>query len=648
MSKNFFKRFMLFSMIILFSSSIIETTAYAVDQNTSTSSNISTQTNTDTSKNSNDTVSSNDKLNKNSSNSSSTTNTDITKDDKLKDKTDTQTTTEEKKEEFIDHDWKTIDNKIYYMIDNKILETTGWFMEKSVNPNITLKDKNYDAKYYLDKDFSVVIGWKEIDKVWHYFNDQGIMQTGWISDNSLYYLDNTGVMKTGWNKIDDNTYHFDQYGHATIGKMLIDNKWYFFNEKGSLKKGFYEYNGKTYYSDEAGVMVTNQWINRSGHKYYVKSDSSISIGNIFISGSMENFDSHGFYVGSNNNIKNDLYVQFLNVGNADCEFIKLPSGETVLIDTGDPTTTKTLVDFLHNQKLKTEFFVNKNDGQVSLDNKTSNNNKIDNINTIDSDDITADSNDVSTIFTSSSNISTSTNLDNGKGVIDYVILTHPHSDHIGGMIELMKNFNIGKVLVPKYFEMKYYSPGSVTINQTKIDIIKHDYKIYKNTLDTLLKSGIPIVQAETDSYIDSAHILKFLHLNKNYSKLENIDPYYEYYGLNDNSAIVSLNYYDLQCLFSADIQWKSEKDFVLRNALDDSKIDILKVPHHGNVGSSSYTFIDYVNPDIGIITRSKDRINTTNEPYEVLNTCGVNVYEISLTNGISVYATKDNWNIETK
>ena len=64
--------------------------------------------------------------------------------------------------------------------------------------------------------------------------------------------------------------------------------------------------------------------------------------------------------------------------------------------------------------------------------------------------------------------------------------------------------------------------------------------------------------------------------------------------------------------------------------------------------NSSYTFIDYVNPDIGIITRSKDRINTTNEPYEVLKTCGVNVYEIGLTNGISVYATKDNWNIETK
>ncbi len=38
----------------------------------------------------------------------------------------------------------------------------------------------------------------------------------------------------------------------------------------------------------------------------------------------------------------------------DCEYIKLPSGETVLIDTGDTTTTKTLIDFL-TVKIKQNF-----------------------------------------------------------------------------------------------------------------------------------------------------------------------------------------------------------------------------------------------------------------------------------------------------
>ncbi len=64
--------------------------------------------------------------------------------------------------------------------------------------------------------------------------------------------------------------------------------------------------------------------------------------------------------------------------------------------------------------------------------------------------------------------------------------------------------------------------------------------------------------------------------------------------------------------------------------------------------TSSYTFVGYVNPAVGIITRTKDRIVTTNEPYDVLTTCGVNIYEVSATDGVSVYVTKDNWNIETK
>jgi len=655
MSKKNFRIFVLFSMIFLFSSSIIETAAYAVEQNTSTNSTISTQINADTSKNSKNTVSSNDNSSKNSSDLTSTININDDKNDKSKEKTNTKIETDEKKEDVIDYGWKTIDNKMYYIVNNKILETTGWFMEKDINPNINHKDKNYDAKYYLDKDFSVVIGWKQIENVWYYFDSQGIMQTGWVLDNNLYYLDKAGAMSIGWNKIDGKIYHFNEYGQAAIGKKLIDNKWYFFDEKGCLQKGFYEHNGKTYYSDNSGIMVTNQWISLRNHKYYIKSDSSIAIGNIFINGTMEKFDSNGFYTGSDSSAKNDLYVRFLNVGNADCEFIKLPSGETVLIDTGDPTTTKTLIDFLNTQNLKTEFFKPKNNGQVSTNNEINNNNKTDNTNindnikTVDGNNNITDNNNAATIYNNSTNTSTSTKLNNGKGVIDYVILTHPHSDHIGGLIELMKNFNIGKVIMPKYFEMKDYSPGAIAIDQEKIDIIKYDYKVYKNTMDALLKSGLPIAQAEPDSYIDSEHILQFLHLDKDYSKLEPSNIYYTEYGaFNDNSAIVYLNYYDFQCLFTADIQWKAENDFASRKALNGNTVDILKVPHHGNVGSSSYTFIGYTNPSIGIISRTKDRINTTNEPYDVLTTCGVNIYETSLTDGVSVYSTKDNWNIETK
>jgi beta-lactamase superfamily II metal-dependent hydrolase/glucan-binding YG repeat protein len=618
MLKNFLKTFTLFSMIVLFMSSIIESTVYAAEQNSSTSLLTSNTTASDSSKDPKTAVASNDSSNKNSSSSSSTTNN---KDDKSKD----TTISEEKKEEIIDYGWKTINNKKFYIVNNKILETTGWFMEKDVNPNIKTKDKNYDYKYYLDKDFSVTIGWKEIDHTWYYFNPEGVMQSGWVNNNGWYYLDDSGEMKTGWDKIGTDTFYFNQYGQATIGKKLIDSKWYFFDERGRLQKGFYEHNKKTYYSDESGVMVTNQWITKGSHKFYIKADSSIAIGDLFIDGLMEKFDNNGYLDGYDKTAKNDMFVKFLNVGNADCEFIKLPSGETVLIDTGDTTTTKTLIDFLNGQNLKTEFFTTNSNGQTSDNNilKT----------------------DTEVNVTTSSSVRVNTT---GKGVIDYVVLTHPHSDHIGGVIELLKNYNVGKFIVPKYFEMKDYSSGATSITQEKIDIIKYDYKVYKDTMDVLLKSGVPIVQAESDSFIDSEHILQFLHLDKDYSKLESDTYYSEYGAFNDDSAIVYLNYHDFQCLFSADIQWKAENDFFTRKALKGNEVDILKVPHHGNVGSSSYTFVGYVNPTVGVISRTKDRISTTNEPYNVLTTCGVNIYETSLTDGVSVYVTKDNWNIETK
>lgn len=615
MFKNFFKTFALLSMIILFMSSIIESTVYAAEQNSNASTVTSNSTTSDSSNNSKSTAVSNDSSGKDSSSSSSTTN----------DKSKGTSVTEEKKEEIIDYGWKTIDNKKYYIVNNKILETTGWFMEKDVNPKIKTKDKNYNYKYYLDKDFSAIVGWKEINHNWYYFDSEGVMQSGWINNNSWYYLDDSGIMKTGWNKIGTDNYYFNEYGQATVGKKLIDSKWYFFDERGRLEKGFYEHNGKTYYSNEYGVMVTNQWIKKGSHKFYIKADSSIATGDLFLNGIMDEFDNNGYYTGYDSTAKNDMFVQFLNVGNADCEFIKLPSGETVLIDTGDTTTTKTLIDFLNSQNLKTEFFVPSSTGQASKDNTLKNDSEI--------------------------NITTSSSVrinNTGKPVIDYVVLTHPHSDHIGGVIELLKNFNVGKFIIPKYFEMKDYTPGATSITQEKIDIIKYDYKIYKATMDVLLQSGVPIVQAEPDAFIDSEHILQFLHLNKDYSTLDSDTYYSEYGAFNDNSAIVYLNYHDFQCLFSADIQWKAENDFSTRKALKGNEVDILKVPHHGNVGSSSYTFVGYVDPAVGIITRTKDRINTANEPYNVLNTCGVNIYETSLTDGVSVYVTKDNWNIETK
>jgi len=82
---------------------------------------------------------------------------------------------------------------------------------------------------------------------------------------------------------------------------------------------------------------------------------------------------------------------------------------------------------------------------------------------------------------------------------------------------------------------------------------------------------------------------------------------------------------------------------------------VLKVPHHGYDTSSTIDFIRYVKASFGVISRSVDSINgdsfknndiSKNSAYTNLISSGVNIYETSEKDGVSIYATEENWNIE--
>jgi len=480
--------------------------------------------------------------------------------------------------------WKNMNGKLYYITKDGIVKETGWFKEKDKNPNA-----NNDNVYYLDKKYEATIGWKEINGSWYYFNEAGIKQTGWkLINYNWYHLDEDGIMETGWIKDDRNKFYLNNEGIMALGKKYIKDNWYFFGTTGILQTGIYGYKGKDYYSTNDGIMGANEWINTRTNKYYVKADSSLATGNAIIDNVMEEFDSNGRYMGPTK-MEDHLFIKYLNVGNADCAFIKLPSGETVLIDTGTEQTSKNVVNFLKEQDLKKE---------------------------------------------------------NGKGVIDYIIITHGHSDHIGGLASILENFKVNKVYMPDIAIMKdwYSNIKDTNANASSVEMLKGDYKVYQDAVKAMKNKDIKFTNTKKGEFIDKNKILQFVQSDKNFGEIGSEKITSDYWGINENSAIVYLNYGDLQTLFAADMEWNSEKDFLVNNLLDGRDVDVLKVPHHGNDTSSTVDFITYLKPDIGIISRSNESI-VKNIAYNNLISNGVSLYETSAKDGVSIYATPENWTI---
>jgi len=481
-------------------------------------------------------------------------------------------------------EWKNIDGKLHYVTKDGIVEKTGWFKEKEENSKA-----NNDNEYYLDKNYATTIGWKEIEKSWYYFNENGIKQTGWkLVNYNLYHLNKDGIMETGWIQDNGKKYYLNDEGVAAVGKKYIEDNWYFFGVDGTLQTGLYGYNGKVYYSTKDGIMGANEWISTIRDKYYIKADSSVATGNAIIDNIMEKFDFDGKYIGTME-MEDHLFIKQLNVGDADCAFIKLPNGETVLIDTGDVKTSEKLVNFLKEQDLKKE---------------------------------------------------------DGKGVIDYIVITHAHSDHIGGLASLLDNFKVKKVYMPDIAIMKdWYDDVKVTDkNAASVEMMRTDYIIYNDAVKAMKDKKIKFTNTKKGEFIDKDKILQFVESDKNFGPIGSEKITADYWGINENSAIVYLNYGDLQYLFTADMEWNSEKDFWVNNLLDGKTVDVLKVPHHGHDTSSTVDFLQYLKPTIGLISRSEESIEK-NIAYSNLISNKVSLYETSANDGVSIYATPENWTI---
>ena len=156
----------------------------------------------------------------------------------------------------------------------------------------------------------------------------------------------------------------------------------------------------------------------------------------------------------------------------------------------------------------------------------------------------------------------------GVEKIDYLVGTHPHEDHIGGMDDIINSFEIGKIYMP-----------SVTTNT----------KTFEDVIDAAKNKNL---QIETPKAGDNFTIGK-------------VSCEVAYVGsdkenLNLSSIIIKMKYNNLSYLFTGD----TEAD--VENKIDFGKINILKVAHHGSDTSSSEKFVNETAPEVAIISVGKD------------------------------------------
>jgi competence protein ComEC len=174
--------------------------------------------------------------------------------------------------------------------------------------------------------------------------------------------------------------------------------------------------------------------------------------------------------------------------------------------------------------------------------------------------------------------------------LDFVILSHPHDDHLSGLLAVLEEFEVGMVVDSGH---------------------EHSSPTYERYLELIASKGIPYQAVQAG---DKLHLGEGITLTVLYP--QSLRPHLPS-AQNNNSLLLKLEYGGMAMLFTGDLEAA-----VLYDLAHDSTLDLraqwLKVPHHGSRGSLVEEFYQAVDPVWAVISAGPNSFGHPHE--EVLNT----------------------------
>ena len=127
----------------------------------------------------------------------------------------------------------------------------------------------------------------------YYFDENGILGTGWVSyDGAWHWLGTSGRIATGWTKVADAWYYMDNSGAMTTGWTQVRGSWFYLADSGKMAMGWTKIGDSWYYFQESGAMATG-WVNDGGTWYYLNEFGQMATGRVQIDGTWYTFDKSG-------------------------------------------------------------------------------------------------------------------------------------------------------------------------------------------------------------------------------------------------------------------------------------------------------------------------------------------------------------------